>query len=277
MADAEALRGAGVAGSGQDPSAPATPAASPAVPPARTPAPSPGSATPGDESVMSLVDHLTELRSRFVRIALAILAGSVVGFYFANGIIGILAAPAGGRLLNLAPGDAFFIYVRVAVVTGIILAMPVILYQVWQFVAPGLTVAERRTVRPWIPIALAFFALGVTIAYIVLPYAIGFLLSFGTGVFVNELAAAPYFNFVTTLFLAFGLVMEFPILLFGLSRVGILTSQRLRAARRPVILGISIFSAVVTPGGDLVSPFVLGFTMYVLFEGTIVAIRRSGR
>jgi sec-independent protein translocase protein TatC len=273
MADAEALRGAGVTGPGPEAAVPATPAGPPAVPPA----PAPGSAAPGDATVMSLVDHLTELRSRLVKIALAILAGSVVGFYWSGTIIKILAKPGGGRLLNLAPGDAFFIYVRVAVVTGIVLAMPVILFQVWRFVAPGLTVAERKTVRPWIPLALAFFALGVTIAYIVLPYAMGFLLSFGTDTFVNELAAAPYFNFVTTLFLAFGLVMEFPILLFGLSRVGILSSERLRLARRPVILGISIFSAVVTPGGDLVSPFVLGITMYLLFEATIIAIRRSGR
>src|SRR3954454_20607233 len=125
MADAEALRGAGVAGSGPDPAAPATPAAGP---PAVPPAPTPGSAAPGDATVMSLVDHLTELRSRIVRIALAILVGSVIGFYWSGPIIRILARPAGGRLLNLAPGDAFFIYVRVAVVTGIVLAMPVILF-----------------------------------------------------------------------------------------------------------------------------------------------------
>jgi sec-independent protein translocase protein TatC len=240
--------------------------------------PVPRSEPPSDEAaVMSLVDHLSELRSRIIRCLLAVAAGSVVGFYFSDPIIRALAAPAGGRLLNLAPGDAFFIVVRVAVVVGVVLAMPVLLYQVWAFVSPGLTPQERRTIRPWIPLALLFFALGVGVAYIVLPFAMAFLLSFGTGVFLNELAAAPYFNFVTTLFLAFGLVMEFPILLFGLSRVGILTSDRLRASRRYVILGVSIFAAVITPGGDLVSPFVLGVTMYVLFEATIVAIRRSGR
>jgi sec-independent protein translocase protein TatC len=79
------------------------------------------------------------------------------------------------------------------------------------------------------------------------------------------------------LFLAFGLIMEFPILLFGLSRVGIVTSERLSSARRMAILVIAIFSAMATPGGDLVSPFVLGFTMYLLYEGTIFAIRRSGK
>ena len=161
---------------------------------------------------------------------------------------------------------------------GVILAMPVILYQVWAFVAPGLTPAERRVARPWVPLALAFFALGVGIAWLVLPFAIEFLLTFTDDVVRGDLfAAGPYFDFVTTIFLVFGLVMEFPILLFGLSRVGLVTSARLRAARRYVILGIAIFSAVATPGGDLVSPFILGLTMYVLFELTALAISRTGR
>ena len=227
---------------------------------------------------MSLIDHLSELRSRIFRVLLAVVAGSVVGFYFATPIRNFLIAPLNGRSLQvLDPGGAFMITLRIAIVTGVILAMPVILYQVWAFVAPGLTQNERRMVRPWVPLALFFFALGVAIAYIVLPFAMAFLLSFTDDKFVANLAAGPYFDFVTTLFLAFGLVMEFPILLFGLSRVGILTSDRLRASRRFVILGISIFAAVATPGGDLISPFVLGLTMYILFEATIFAIRRSGR
>jgi sec-independent protein translocase protein TatC len=283
MADADAARGAEFTGPAPDSLLNAGPGrstlpASTTTPSAPAPSsPPPAPSAPAEEGVMSLFEHLTELRSRLVRSVIAVAIGSAIGFYFAGDIIRILAAPAGGRLLNLAPGDAFFIYVRVAVVFGIVLAMPVLLYQGWAFIAPGLTPSERKIVRPWVPIALGFFALGVAIAYIVLPFAIGFLLSFGTGVFVNELAATPYFNFVTTLFLAFGLVMEFPILLVGLSRVGIVSSQRLSAARRYVLVGISIFATVATPGGDLVSPFVLGSTMYVLYELTIVAIRRSGR
>ena len=91
------------------------------------------------------------------------------------------------------------------------------------------------------------------------------------------LTAREYFDFVSTMFLAFGLLMEFPILLVGLSRVGIVTSERLRRSRRIVILAIAIFAAAATPGGDLVSPTVLGLTLYVLFEGTVFVIRRSGR
>lgn len=257
MADADTLRETGVPGP-----------------------PSPITKATEDVSVMSLVDHLSELRTRIFRSILAVVAGSVVGFANAQRVIEILVAPLPEefrRLQVLDPGGAFLINLRVALVVGVILAMPVILFQAWRFVAPGLTPQERRVVRPWIPLALAFFALGVGLAYVVLPYAVAFLISFGSEVLVVRLAAGPYFDFVTTMFLAFGLVMEFPILLFGLSRVGITTSARLRAARRYVILGIAVFAAVVTPGGDLVSPFALGGTMYVLYEVTLFAIRRTGR
>ena len=101
-----------------------------------------------------------------------------------------------------------------------------------------------------------FFALGVGLAYFVLPFATTFLLGFTTTT-CAAIAAGPYFDFVTTMFLVFGLIMEFPILLYGLSRVGIVTSERLKPARRMAILGIAIFAAAITPGGDLVSPIAL--------------------
>jgi sec-independent protein translocase protein TatC len=227
---------------------------------------------------MSLVDHLSELRTRLFRCILAIAVGSVIGFYFATPVRDFLLAPLpDGRAQVLGPGDGFAIQLRISIVIGIILAMPVLLYQVWAFVAPGLTPSERRTVRPWIPLALVFFALGVGIARLVLPYAVSFLLSFTDDKLVANIAAGPYFDFVTTMFLAFGLLMEFPIVLYALSRVGIVTSARLASSRRIAILAIAVFAAVATPGGDLVSPTVLGGTMYLLFELTIVAIRRSGK
>jgi sec-independent protein translocase protein TatC len=241
------------------------------------PPPSGGTGMP-DDSVMSLVDHLGELRDRLFRCVLAIAVASIIGFYFATDVRNFLLAPLpNGQAQVLGPGDGFAIQLRISIVIGIILAMPVLLYQVWAFVAPGLTPTERRTVRPWIPLALFFFALGVVIARLVLPYAVQFLLGFTDDKLVANIAAGPYFDFVTTMFLAFGLVMEFPILLVGLSRVGIVTSERLRTSRRYVILGIAIFAAVATPGGDLVSPFALGGTMYVLYELTYQFIKRTGR
>ncbi|HEV8401994.1 MAG TPA: twin-arginine translocase subunit TatC [Candidatus Limnocylindrales bacterium] len=263
MADADALLEPGVGG------VPATPDPTPATPPA---------APPADESIMSLVDHLGELRSRLFKALIAIGVGSVIGYLVAVPVRNFLILPLGGRTLQvLGMGDAFMIQIKISLVIGIILAMPVLLYQVWAFVAPGLTPNERRTIRPWIPLALLFFAIGVAIAYFILPFAIAFLFSYTDDVLVAQPAAGPYFDFVTTLFLVFGLIMEFPILLVGLSKVGIVTSERLSGSRRMIILGIAIFAAVVTPGGDVVSPIVLGTTMYILFELTALFIRRSGR
>lgn len=242
-----------------------------------------GSGVPGGggvsaDKVMPLVDHLAELRSRLIKSALAVAAGSVIGFLVAGQVIDFLVSPLPTHQVQvLGPGDAFVIYLKVALVVGVILAMPVILYQLWAFVAPGLTPKERQVVRPWIPLALAFFALGVAIAYVILPFATGFLLSFTGPHLVANIAAGPYFDFVTTLFLAFGLLMEYPILLVGLSRVGLVTSARLRGSRRYAILAIAIFAAAATPGGDLVSPTVLGVALYVLYELTTFYIARTGR
>jgi sec-independent protein translocase protein TatC len=241
------------------------------------PAPAPAAPAPVTGE-MTLVEHLVELRGRIVKSLIAVGLGTAVGFFFWKQIRDILIAPLPtGRVQVLGPGDAFVIALRISVVVGIILAMPVILYQIWAFISPGLTAGEKRMVRPWIPIAMLFFALGVGIAYIVLSPATQFLLAFTDDVLVANLAAGPYFDFVTTMFLVFGLIMEFPILLFGLSRVNIVTSQMLSRLRRQIILGIAIFATAITPGGDLISPIVLGVTMYLLFEGTVIVIRRTGK
>jgi sec-independent protein translocase protein TatC len=237
-----------------------------------------GSASPVDKT-MSLVDHLGELRTRLIRSILAVIVGGVIGFIAAQQVRRyLIELLPSGHVQALGVGDAFAINLRIAVVIGIILAMPVLLYQLWAFIAPGLTPNERRMIRPWIPMALFFFALGVAIAFFILPFALTFLLSFTDAYITGDtIAAVQYFDFVTTMFLAFGLLMEFPIVLYALSRVGIVTSARLASSRRIALLAIAVFAAVATPGGDLVSPFVLGGTMYLLYELTILAIRRSGK
>lgn len=247
------------------------------VPPAPTP-PVPAPAA-GDETVMSLVDHLSELRRRIGISLLAVAIGSVVGFYFAPQLITFLKAPLnlGKPLVYTGLGDAFFINLKIAIVVGFVLAMPVLLWQLWAFISPGLTREERRMARPWAPLALAFFVVGVVVAYVILPFASTFLLSFSSPDLQPLITASEYFGFVTTLCLAFGLVMEYPIVLVLLAKVGIITSARLRSSRRVVILAIAIISAVVTPGGDPISPTVLGVTMYLLYEFSIVLIRAGGR
>ena len=233
---------------------------------------------PPDATVMELVDHLAELRRRLIIAIAAVAAGSVLGLVVAPTAIGILKAPVPGPLRFTDLGGAFFIQVKVAVVIGVMLSMPVILYQVWAFVSPGLTTDERRLARPWVPLALAFFVVGVVVAYVILPFASGFLLGFSIpGVLDPLITAEAYFGFVTTLFLAFGLVMEFPIVLVLLAKVGILTSALLRRNRRVILVGIFVFAVVVTPGGDPVSPTVLGVVMYLLFELSIRLVAWTGR
>jgi sec-independent protein translocase protein TatC len=248
------------------------------VPPA-SPSPPAASAAAGGETVMSLVDHLSELRRRIGISLLAVGLGTVVGFLFAAQLISFLKAPLNldKPLVYTGLGDAFFINLKLAIVVGIVLAMPVLLWQLWAFISPGLTREERRLARPWVPLALAFFVIGVVVAYVILPFASTFLLSFSSADLQPLITASEYFGFVTTLFLVFGLVMEYPIVLVLLAKVGIITSARLRSSRRVVILAIAIISAVATPGGDPISPTVLGVTMYVLYEFSIVLIRVGGR
>jgi sec-independent protein translocase protein TatC len=266
MAEADAL---------QDAVRPSLPSATPdgGSPPA------PGGATAGEgEQVMSLVDHLSELRSRIFKALIAVAIGTVIGFYFVPQLIALLSRPLGDRPLYFtSPGEAFFIQLKLSLVVGVILGMPVILFQLWRFISPGLTPEERRLARPWVPVALLFFAIGVGVAWVVLPYAIGFLLGFETPNLQALITADNYFGFIGTMFLAFGLTMEFPIILVLLSKVGIITSARLRSSRRYVILGIAVFAAIVTPGGDIISPVVLGLVMYALYELSIVLVRMGGR
>jgi sec-independent protein translocase protein TatC len=230
------------------------------------------------ESVMTLVDHLEELRNRVIKMIVAVVVGTVVGYLGVDRLIALVSVPLEGRtLMFTSPGEGFFIRIKLAVVVGIVLGMPVILFQLWRFIAPGLTPEERRMARPWVPMALVFFAIGVAVAWFVLPFAMSFLLGFETPEIRAMLTADAYFGFVGSLFLAFGLTMEFPIVLVLLSKVGIVTSARLSGSRRLIVLGIAIFAAGVTPGADLVSPIVLGFVMYLLYELSIVLVRAGGR
>ena len=231
------------------------------------------------ESEMTLSGHLVELRNRLFIAAFSLLPGSIIGFILSGRIIHILRAPlpTDKPLVALGLTEPFMIQLQVSLVVGAILAMPVILYEFWAYVSPGLTRQERSAARPWVPMSMFFFALGVCVAYFILPYAAGFLYNFQTSDVTLMLTAEAYFSFITTLFLAFGLVMEFPIFLVLLSKVGIVSSKRLERSRRMAILGITIFSTFVTPGADFVSPIVMAVVMYMLYEGSILMIRMGGR
>lgn len=230
------------------------------------------------DKVMTVVEHLSELRLRLFVSLLAVIVGAIVGYYFVPDVINLLSAPVGETLVTMTIGGAFFIRLKLALMIGLAFASPVVLYQFWAFVSPGLTADERRVARPWIPLALVFLVLGVGVAYVILPFTVAFLLSFQIpGVIEPLITAESYFGFVTTMFLAFGLVMQFPIVLVLLSKVGIVSVERLRRGRRYVFVGIFIIAVVVTPGGDPFSPTIMAAVMYPLYELTIWLVGRSAR
>jgi sec-independent protein translocase protein TatC len=248
----------------------------PAAPAGSAAAPGGTGAAPGDEKVMSLVDHLQELRKRIAISILAVVVFAALGFYVAPTLIELLLQPLpGGQVVFLTLSGGFMVYLRIAMIVGVLLSLPVILYQAWAFVAPGLTPEERRATLPWIPLSVVFFLLGTAVAWVTLPYAVGFLLSFQIEGSLEALPSAEaYFGFVTFIFLIFGLVMQFPIVLVFLSRLGILSIEQLKALRRYVLFGVVVFAVVITPGGDPVSPIVLSATMYALYEFTILLMQR---
>jgi sec-independent protein translocase protein TatC len=231
---------------------------------------------PDDEKVMTLVEHLTELRRRIFISLLAVTVGGVVGFILTPSVIRILKAPIAQPLYFTSPGGALFLQLKMALLIGIAIAAPVVLYQLWAFVSPGLTPGERRSFRPWVPLSLLFMALGIGVAYITLPLAAGFLLGFAIPGLVEPLITADaYFGFVTAMFLVFGLVMQFPFVILLLSKVGIVSGEQLRRNRRYVLIGIAIFAVIITPGGDPFSPTIMTLVMYPLYELTIRLVNRS--
>jgi sec-independent protein translocase protein TatC len=229
-----------------------------------------------NEATMTLLDHLEELRRRLIIIIASIVAAAVAGFFVSGSVLDLLRSrlPAPYQTIYFTgPADAFGVQVKIAGFIGIALAMPVILFQVWRFVTPGLTRSERRIVWPVMIAAIFLFALGIVVGFLIVPFAMAFLIGFARPGLQPLLTIDGYIGFVTTMLLAFGIVLEFPILLVGLARVGILSHKRLAARRRYVIVGITIFAFVVTPGGDPISPLILGSVMYLLFEGSLLVIR----
>ena len=228
------------------------------------------------EATMSLIEHLEELRRRLIIIVASVLGCAVLGFFLSRSVLILLRdrLPEGQRHLTfLGPADAFSAQLKIAGFLGIAIAMPIILFEVWRFVTPGLTRREQRFIWPVMIAALVLFALGVVIGYVIIPFALAFLLGFAEGLADPNLTIDGYIGFATTMLLAFGLVLEFPIVLVGLAKVGVLTHRRLAARRRWIIVGIVAFAIVVTPGGDPISPLILSSVMLVLFEGSLLVIR----
>ncbi len=233
-----------------------------------------------DEVTMSLLDHLEELRGRIIVIAIAIGVAAVAGFFLADSMITLLRQPlpeGGAELIQTTVGEAFGVRVQLALMSGVAIAMPIILYEIWAFVTPGLTRGERRLIWPLLFAAIVLFAAGLALGYLLIPVAINFLLDFSLPGVQPLLGLADYVGFVTTLMLAFGLALEFPVILYLLARMGILSYAFLSRRRRWAVLLIVLFAVVITPGDILIGSLTLAVVMYGLFEVTLQLIRMMGR
>ena len=226
---------------------------------------------------MSLIEHLEELRSRIIVVVISVVRAGIIGFFVSEPILELLRMPLPDgdyRLIQLTIGEALAVRLRIALYVGIALSVPIIFYEIWRFVTPGLTRSERRLVWPLLIGSILLFALGVVLGYLIIPYALQFLLSLTPGgIDASMLRLSDYVGFVLAIMLAFGLAFQFPVLLLLGARLGILSYRFLSARRRWAILAIVLFAIIATPGGDPMSSGVLSLVMYALFEGTLQIIR----
>ena len=245
------------------------------------------------EQGMTLVEHLSELRTRLIICVVAVALGMVAGFLLYEQIFDILIQPykdiadnhrtlTGGRLLQTGPLEGFSIRMRTSVYAGVAFAMPVLLWQTWRFVSPGLYANEKRYAVPFVLSALLLFVLGATLAYFTLPRAFDFLIEIGGEGFVTGYTAAKYFKLITYMMLAFGVGFEFPIVLIFFQMAGIVETDTLRRGRRFAIVGICILVAVITPSGDPISMLMLSVPMVVFYEiailiGSLINKRQAAR
>lgn len=241
----------------------------------------PGEDDENDPSAMSLVDHLEELRWRIFKSLIAIAVGTIIAFIFRGYIVHFLELPLPQTADSLTHGkpivtgitEGFTVFLMISIATGFILALPVVLYQTWAFIAPGMLEKEKKYAVPFIIAGIILFAAGVSLGYIVLQYPVQWLVTFASDSFAEFVTAGSYFTFVAFFMLAFGLVFELPLVLTFLAQVDLITSQTLIRKRVGSHIGLWIASTFLTPGADIYSPIFLGVSMSFLYELSIIFIK----
>lgn len=204
-----------------------------------------------NDKIMPLMEHLRELRNVLVKCGIALAITTLISFAFTTQILQFLVAPYGSILETIDPTENVTTYFRVALVSGAVLAMPVLVYFIWSFIAPGLEEKEKRYVRYIVPGATFLFLLGVAFAWgLMLPAAIGFLSSFQPTIFKASWRAAAYIPFVTSLLFWIGVAFELPLVIFFLAKLKIVTARQLLGWWRFAVVGAAIAAAVITPTVD---------------------------
>jgi len=225
-----------------------------------------------EEGKLPITDHLEELRWRLVKCLIAIAVGFCITYAFAQQIFDLLTSPLvsvmpkGSKLIYTSLQEAFVTYLKVSFFAGFFLSTPVIFYQIWKFVMPGLYEYERRYVFAFVLIASFFFLLGASFAFfVVFPFGFKFFMSFSN----NNIQALPamkdYLSLCMSLLLAFGFTFEMPVIMYFLARMGVVNHLMLRKQRKYAILIIAIVAAILTPP-DVLSMALLGIPLWILYE-----------
>jgi sec-independent protein translocase protein TatC len=248
------------------------------------------------EGRMPLMDHIRELRNRVVKMALALIAGMVVGFIFFNPVWHFIERPlcsavirghtgcntlGVNQLVLNGPLDAFYLRVKVALIVGVILSSPVWLYQLWAFVVPGLYAREKRWGFIFLGTAVPLFLIGITLCYLSLGRSMHYLLGLTPTGVQTLIQVDLYMSFVMAMMLAFGLAFEVPLLIIMLNLAGILTHERFRKWRRVILFGVFLIAGMANPSPDPITMLILGGGCAILVEAAELIIwsndRRRGR
>lgn len=228
---------------------------------------------------MPFLDHLEELRWRILWSGLAIIVGAIVGFLLVHylGVMELLIRPIqpmlgeGERLKYLSPADPFFLVLKLSVALGVILASPIVIYQIWAFLAPALADHERRVIVPALYLGLVLFCAGVAMAYfIALPITLRFLMGFLPEFLEQQIVAGPYLAFVTKLLMGFGVVFELPVVIMILTAMGLVTPAFLREKRRHAIVAITIVASFLSPGDVITVTVLMMVPLILLYELSIL-------
>jgi sec-independent protein translocase protein TatC len=232
-----------------------------------------------DDVEMSLFDHLEELRMRIFYALIAVVIGVIICFVNVNRIVEVLEIPAqGAKFLQLSPGEYFFVSIKVAGYSGLLIASPFILYQIIQFVLPGLTRRERRLIGPIVLGSSVLFVAGLVFSYFALiPAALNFFINYGADVVEQLWSIDRYFEFVLLLLFSTGLAFQIPVVQLLLGMLGIVSSRQMLSGWRYVILGAAVLGAVLTPSTDPITQSLLAGAVLGLYFGGIGAVVLLGR
>jgi sec-independent protein translocase protein TatC len=229
-----------------------------------------------EETEMSFLEHLEELRWRIIKSAIGILAGGIIVGIFINWIMdNILLLPATSttpplQLQNIKPFGQFSLYMEVIIFGGALLSLPNLLYQFWKFVEPALKTHERKYISSIVFFSSICFLSGVVFAYyVLLPTALSFFATFGSAIIDNNIAVDEYFSFIISTMLAAGVVFELPMVSFFLSKIGILKPEFMRKYRKHAVIIILLLAAILTPSPDITSMLLLAFPLFILYEISI--------